>query len=162
MRGATSSLHIIYMDLSGVHRHHGWGTYFLHFSLRFLYIVALEGERTQAVVWEVLCVCPTSVAGAQDAMLAVRATSHNLDICRLHMIHDLITFASPSSQSSLFSSCIPPSCATLTALTTHNGSTPPNIPINLANPPLSLPSPSFILPSHTSTISTPLHPLHHR
>ena len=137
----------------------------IYFSILFLSILvhwAFESERRQAAIWEVLCILPASVGSARDTMLAVLAISHYPDKCRLHMIHDLITFALPPFQSSCFFPPIPPSCVTFTARTTHKGSTPPNIPINRANPPPPPPSPSFILPSQTSTISTSLHPLHHK
>lgn len=132
------------------------GVYIFYTSFPFLYIGAFESER------DLLCICPTSVGGAQDTMLAVRATGHNLDQTRLHVLHDLNRFTSPSSQSSLLSSPTPPPCTTFTALTTHNGSTAQNTPNSRANPGPLPPSPSFILPLQTSTISTSLHPLHHK
>ena len=139
------------------------GVYIFYSSFLFLYTGAFGSERRRLLFGMAICSYPTWLGGGRSRYHGCGAGhwpyfGHFLN----GGIDDLGKFASLSSQSSLFSFPQPLLCVTLIALTTHNGSTPPNIPISLANPTPPPPSPSFILPSQTSTISTSRQPLHHK
>lgn len=120
-------------------------------SFRFLYIGAFE--RTQMQIYclggslQLSCI-------RRKAVNIPCSFSRNPNNSQPQTTHKPIASAPPTPQTPLFSlSPPPPSSPPFTALTTHNGSTPPNTPIN---------PPPLPLPSQTSTISTPRHPLHHK
>ena len=78
----TAFLDFIFMKVyaCALNRRNGWGIYILQF-LPFLVHCGIQERMKTALIWEAICILSTWLGeGAQDTMVAVRATGHILGI----------------------------------------------------------------------------------